>query len=227
MEFQDTKARRLEERSKGLYRALKHPLVYDAAMQMLGGPGVMDTWISSFLDVRTGMRLLDVGSGTSDILNHLTGVSYVGLEPNRAYVQAATERWGANGTFLCGGIQDMEGLSGHFDRVIAIGVLHHVSDPIAAQFFLLAKRLVHPQGMIVTLDPAFVPNQSLASRMLVSCDRGGHVRSTRGYGALAAQAGLDTQLYYANRLLRIPYSHVTTVSRRVSGLPAARSDKAP
>ena len=206
-------ASQMEERSRGLYGALKSPVVYDTAMRLVGGPDVMEGWVNCFLDVHPGMRVLDVGSGTSEILRHLVDVDYFGLDPNPGYIQTATEQWGARGRFECGGIQDMVEIAGPFDRIIAVGVLHHVSDPVARKFFQLAKRLIHPQGRIVTLDPAFVPGQSIASRLLVSRDRGGHVRPMREYGRFADQAGLGSRVYFANHLLRIPYSHVTVVSR--------------
>jgi ubiquinone/menaquinone biosynthesis C-methylase UbiE len=46
-------------------------------------------------------RVLDIGCGTADILEHLGGIAdYVGFDPNGGYVQAARAKFGDRGTFV-------------------------------------------------------------------------------------------------------------------------------
>lgn len=201
----------LEERSNGLYRLLKTSLIYDLSMQLVTRRGAASRFVESFIRPQPGMRILDFGSGTSTILGLLPDVDYVAVEPNPHYVASASKRYGTRGDFICGGVETLQGLSGQFDRILAIGVLHHVSDTLAQQFFVESARLLQPGGRVVTLDGGFTPDQRPLARLMVSRDRGGFVRSLEHYRELATSSGLQVRAFFSDKLTRIPYSHVCLV----------------
>jgi 2-polyprenyl-3-methyl-5-hydroxy-6-metoxy-1,4-benzoquinol methylase len=156
------------------------------------------------------MRILDVGSGTSSILELLGDVQYTGVEPNEKYVNAAQLRWGVRATFIPGNVEDtLKAIDSSFDVILASGVLHHLSDSDVRTFFTFAACHLEPLGTVVTIDPGFVPKQSPLSRFMVARDRGRHVRSMHEYARFGWDAGLQVRAFWSNGMLRIPYSHVT------------------
>lgn len=204
----------IEERQTGIYRLLRIPSVYTAAMRCVTGPDVLGAWVDHFVRPTSGMRILDVGSGTSSILSNLGDVRYYGIEPNASYVETARRRWGERGTFQVGVIQNLVTMTPEsFDLVLAVGVLHHVSDSDAKTFFEAGTKLLTRGGRIVTLDGAYTPGQTRLAKLVVSRDRGAFVRGMEAYTALALSSGLQVRTFYTNRMLRIPYSHVTIVAQ--------------
>lgn len=201
----------LSERSSGLYRLLKNAAIYGGLMALVRKPAAKADWVRDFIRPSPRLSILDVGSGTSSILANLGDVRYVGIEPNVAYVKEARSRFGDRGEFHVGSIKDMRAISGVFDIILAVGVLHHLNDSEVHEFFSAAREKLVAGGRIVTLDGGYVPGQSRASRFVVSRDRGGNVRNMWDYANFAINQGLKTQVFYTNSLLRIPYSHVALI----------------
>jgi hypothetical protein len=201
----------LSERSSGLYRLLKNAAIYGGLMASVRKPAAKDAWVRDFIRPDPQMSILDVGSGTSSILTNLGDVHYVGIEPNKAYVEEARSRFGDRGEFHVGSVQDIRAIPGDFNTVLAVGVLHHLNDSEVHEFFSAARAKLVAGGRIVTLDGGYVPGQSRASRFVVSRDRGGNVRNMWDYANFAIKQGLETRVYYTNSLLRIPYSHVALI----------------
>jgi hypothetical protein len=63
-----------------------------------------------------------------------------------------------------------------------------MGDVQASELFVLLRQVVKPGGRVITLDNVFTDGQSPIPRLLMSLDRGRHVRSPAGYEALARGA---------------------------------------
>ena len=153
--------------------------------------------------------MLDIGCGEAAILDYLPEIEYVGFDASKAYISAATERYGSRGRFYCRAVtrETIEGI-GTFDLVLASGVLHHLTDAESLDLFQLASRALKPGGRLVTLDGCFEPNQSIVARFLLKSDRGNFVRTREQYLALAQQAFPATKYSIREDLLLIPYTHI-------------------
>ena len=212
------------ERRRGLYKLLEGAAPYEYVQRALGSRRAQQSLVERFVRFEGCRRVLDVGSGTSDLLQWLPDVEeYVGIEPNADYVTRASEHYAGRGRFLQGVASErMPDESGPFDLIMAMGVLHHMPDDEVRFFFAEARRLLAEGGMVLTVDPAYVPRQGRASRALVSRDRGEHVRHIYAYSFIAREAFEDVTAHHTSRLLRIPYSHAVLVSRRApEPLPSA------
>ena len=179
-------------------------------------------WIRDFLKPFAGARILDIGCGTAEILRHLPlDVDYSGFDMSRAYIDAARRAHGARGRFVCstvtasqsGGELTEEAETGGYDIAMAFGVLHHLDDGQARQVFRDARRALKPGGRLVTLDPAYIPNQTFLSRFVVSHDRGRNVRYREAYADLARESFSDIEATVLPRILRIPADNVVLVCR--------------
>ena len=170
----------------GIRAMLSHPLVYEALQSLMradkGRAGIVRDYVRPF----PGMRILDLGCGTAEILGSLpTDITYVGYDMSPEYIAAAQKRFAGRGTFNCRLLEQAEVATLEpFDLVLGIGVLHHLDDATARQFMSVASAALKPGGRIYTVDPCYAPGQSPIARFLISRDRGQHVRDVEGYRAL-------------------------------------------
>lgn len=196
-------------RSLNPRRVLSVAPVYRQFRRLIAGTR-RDAVVIDLLEVEAGHRLLDIGCGTGDILDHLpAGMAYVGLDANRRYIKTAMERHGQHGTFHCyelGGGHPPP--LGTFDRVLADGVIHHLHSKTASALLALAADVLRPGGHLVTIDPCIVDEQHWLARRLISADRGEHVRTAPAYAELARGAFTDVRSTHYENLLRLPYDHV-------------------
>ncbi len=179
----------MTQRSGGLYRLLQSPIVYETLQAMMGGDKGRSEFATLHIRAKPGDRILDIGCGPGHLLSYLPdGVDYVGWEPNPQYVEHARQTFGNRGRFHIGLFTKKEarGLD-LFDIVIVSAVLHHLGDDEARSLFRLLRSVLAPGGRVVSIDGVFVVTQNAIAKLMISLDRGKHVRSAEGYKALAKE----------------------------------------
>ncbi len=189
-------------------RVLAVPLVYRVWGWLVGG-GDRGAFAREYVRAREGQRVLDIGCGPADVLQWLPRVDYTGFDSNPDYIRSATSNYGDRGRFYCQRVSE-QSLSDHrgFDIVLALGVLHHLDDDEAERLFRLALAALVPGGRLLTLDGVFVKGQNPIARLIISHDRGEHVRDEAGYRALAGRVFAKVKPAVRTDLNRIPYTHI-------------------
>lgn len=194
------------ERAGGMRSLLAFPSAY-RAYQRLIGDGTMRRAVVEQLSPEPGNRFLDIGCGAADILEYLPDVTYLGFDQSERYIERARRRWGDRGSFFTADVTDVDPAElGTFDRVLAHGVLHHVSDDIASGLIALAARALEPSGRFVTIDGCWDDRQSRAARFFLEHDRGKAIRTPDEYRMLGEQAFARVDVHVRHDLLRIPYT---------------------
>ncbi len=197
----------------GIRAILSLPSVYDFVQDALGATRARATLVNEYVRPRQGLRLVDMGCGTGELLHLLPQVEYVGVDLSERYVAAAKERHGERGKFYTGRAEHAEWLVGQkFDIVTAVGVLHHLGDEQVDALVKLSRSLLSPNGRMVTIDPCFQSGQSKIAEYLARRDRGQNVRDERGYVQLLAPHFDAVEGTVRHDLLRIPYTHFVAVS---------------
>ena len=97
---------------------------------------------------------------------------------------------------------------GLFDRAMAIGVLHHLPDSSVLKILKNARAVLKPGAKLITMDGYLEKGQSFIARMLLSMDRGKHVRTQEGYVSLARSVFGRVECHVETGMLRLPYSHL-------------------
>jgi cyclopropane fatty-acyl-phospholipid synthase-like methyltransferase len=193
-----------------LRAVLDYPAVYRFFTSVVGGSRNRRRFADTYVRAVSGDRVLDLGCGPADILAYLPDVEYIGIDTNSAYVENAKVRWGDRGTFISAPVAEgARQQQSSFDIVLAIGVLHHLTDDEATELFRVACDALRPDGRLVTLDGVFVKGQSPIARLLLSQDRGRHVRTLPEYQHLAQQTFEDVTYNVTHSLIApVPYTHL-------------------
>ena len=194
--------------SRLIKRALRVPVVYRLWGRLVGGKD-RGRFAREYVRAKEGQRVLDIGCGPADIVKYLPKVDYTGFDSNPDYIATATRNYGDRGRFYCQRVSE-ESLAANegYDIVLAVGVLHHLDDAEAEQLFHLAHAALVPGGRLITLDGVFVKGQNPIARLIISRDRGEHVRDERGYQRIAERVFSTITPTVRHDLLMIPYSHL-------------------
>jgi SAM-dependent methyltransferase len=183
--------------------------MYSLFRRLVGRDSARQVYAREHLRAEPGQRVLDLGCGTGDILSYLPPVRYMGYDISPAYVEHARRRFGTAGEFRCGAVTEALPVeAAAFDLVIAHGVLHHLDDQTATGLFRVARRALVPGGRLVTFDGCYVEGQSAAARLVLSLDRGEHVRELAEHERLAREVFDRVRSTVRHDLIRIPYTHV-------------------
>ena len=194
----------------GIRAILSHPMIYEAFQNLMGAKQGRVRIVRDFIRPFAGMRILDLGCGTAEILSALPNdVTYVGYDMSADYIAAAQKKFGHRGSFHCRLLESAEvSTLEPFDLVMGIGVLHHLDDATAQQFMALAKAALKPSGRVLTLDPCFATGQNPIAQFLIARDRGQHVREEAGYRTLGT-ASFSHIVGQLSHKAWIPYTYWT------------------
>ncbi len=197
----------MSQRDAGLFRLLSASWIYQGVQDALGAEGFRRR-LAGWIDAAPGQRVLDIGCGPAAILEHLPrGIDYHGFDDSAAYLASARARFGDRGHFWEARVEHATLAElGRFDRVIAIGVLHHLDDDAAAALITLAASALNPGGMLLTYDPCWASGQGPIARALIARDRGQDVRDAHGYARLARARFDDVRAEVVRGHLRLPYT---------------------
>ena len=166
-------------------RLLSLGVIYNLFQEFIGSDLFWSQYLARHLGDVSGMAILDLGCGTSTILNYLPDtVEYLGVEPSEQYVQQAIREYNSRGKWVAktgSELETDEDLHGCYDLVMANGVFHHLNDDEAFQMARIAHKLLRAGGRFVSIDCSFVEGMKSYGRLLTSMDRGKFVRTPVEY----------------------------------------------
>lgn len=194
--------------------------MYELWSSLVGGEQGRSTIVRDYVRPRTGARVLDLGCGPGELVDHLGDVRYVGVDESDGYIVRARHAFGDRAEFRVGDATRPDDDLRDFDVVLAFGLIHHLDDQSALRLLSGAKAALAPGGRFVSVDPATVSDDRAAARLLASWDRGDYVRGPAEYKRLAESAFDCVRCDVRRDLLRMPYTHCVLEGKRGTGGPS-------
>jgi 2-polyprenyl-3-methyl-5-hydroxy-6-metoxy-1,4-benzoquinol methylase len=142
--------------------------------------------VETALDLRPGMRVLDVGCGTGVLATRLVeghpDLEITAVDASAAMLKRARQRraWPAGVHFLDGDVNEILSSSGQYDRIVSVNVLWALPDPRATLQALAGH--VAPAGRMVHTTPRWRFRFDVIARR--------HLLRSRGWRALGRAVAL-------------------------------------
>jgi len=192
----------------GIRSILKSPRIYNFMQNMMGGARIKKDLVENYISPVTGDYILDIGCGTAEILKFLpNSINYYGFDQSQVYIDFAESVYSGKGVFKAELVDDLavDNLP-KMDRVIASGLIHHLSDNEVLSLFSVAKKSLKEGGAFVAIDPCYSAGQNKLAKYLIDTDRGNHVRMEKEYKELAESIfdKVDTKVVHRKW---VPYTH--------------------
>lgn len=191
---------------------LAQPWAYRFFQYVIFKKSAQVRFVNEYVKPFPGCRILDIGCGPANIIAYLPASigEYVGLDMSPSYIESARKRWTSrtNCRFSCHTVENWTVEEpAYYDVVMAMGIVHHLTDDQATDLFGKARRSLKPQGTMITWDNVYIDMQQWFAKWLISKDRGQFVRTPEAYKALAAGYFTDIDGDVIHDALRIPYTH--------------------
>ena len=150
-----------------------------------------ETMVARFIKPFDGAKILDIGCGTGEYINHLEqhskNFTYYGFDGEAVYIDYANKLFAGNPNFhfyhKILSEKEVEEFNS-FDIVIATGVMHHLDDALVISLLRLAKLALKPGGRLITYDPGKFKDMNWIEKFFLKYDRGRSIRSEEEYGEL-------------------------------------------
>ena len=188
---------------------LKNPFIYWAYQRLVGGDTARKLFIKNNVKPVEGKKILDIGCGPGNIIDFLPKMDYYGFDIDANYIEAAKQKYGDKGIFLCSNMKEfVVPEPGTFDIVIATGVLHHLEDGDAKNLFKIASEALSPSGRLITFDGCYINKQHIIAYLMLKFDRGKYVRTKNEYENLAAQSFSSINSIIDETYFHLPYTSI-------------------
>ena len=194
------------EKKNPLHMLLKLPTIYSAIQSLLSKANANAILYGEIISANSDDKILDLGCGPASHRRYLKAGRYTGVDFNPKHIeQAKTNHPGDE--FIVADIDDfLSRETRRFDKILLIGVLHHLDDAKAEAVIAKCRDRLAPDGKVFTLDPLFERRQNPIAFLLAKLDQGNYVRCAEGYQRLARAHFGQARAQVRRDLARVPYS---------------------
>ena len=202
---------------KGLKAFFQIPSLYSVFQSALGAKYARTWFIQECLRPRRHDKIIDIGCGPGDILDHLPSPQYIGIDISEAYIAEARRRYGARGLFLQGTTHTWQGDERlrDADLVMSTAMLHHLDDAEASHLLEFARENLTIGGRFVAIEACRLRHQNRVAQWILSKDRGRNIRQETEWRSLLQAHFAESSTHVVTGLIRIPYTHIILEGHKV------------
>jgi SAM-dependent methyltransferase len=195
------------EKNNLIYKIFNFPLIYNLYQKIIFRKDSKNKIFNEYIKVNKKDLVLDIGCGPGNYRQLIKSENYFGIDINCKSIDQAKEIY-PNDNFDCLPVQEISSkLNKNFDKIILLGLLHHISDQDAINLFNDLKNVVMPQSQVFCLDTSFKKNQKFFSKMMAKLDKGNHVRFPEELEKLVDKEFYTIDVKMFDNLLRVPCFH--------------------
>ena len=133
-------------------RILEYPQIYNFYQFLIGSHSYLKNYKSKFLKLENGMKILDVGCGTSNILRFIDEkVEYFGVDCSKKYIDYCLKNFPEH-RFINQSICKNLDIDENFDVIISKGVLAALSDVQLSEMLEVIVDLAKKNTKIILSD---------------------------------------------------------------------------
>jgi ubiquinone/menaquinone biosynthesis C-methylase UbiE len=165
-------------------RFLSRPWIFQWQQRLCNNYAAVKEHFARQLDV-SNKDILEIGCSTGNCasaLVHMERNRYVGIDIVPGYIELARRRHPA-GTFTEMNARSLAFPDSSFDLILFIAALHHMEDQLVRDCLAQVRRVIRSDGMVLCAEPLFTKGRAL-STLLLTFDRGKHIRTEERYRAL-------------------------------------------
>ena len=201
----------MSQRKNQIYNLINNPLIYKIIQGVMSGTSFRNSIIKKNI-TKSNLKILDIGCGPAQIIEHLPQCDYYGYDIDQRSIQYAKKKYyQKNFHFYCKKFNKTELKKlPKFDFIIFFGILHHLSNKEVHEILKLCKKLMKKNSKILTEDPILLENQNIVAKFLIKKDRGLNVRKKREYLGLLKKHFKKIKNKVIHQYF-IPYTWFTTV----------------
>ena len=206
-----------------LRKVLEIPAVYAWFQKVIWREDFRSWFITKYIGDTSGKKILDLGCGTADMLDHIWDEElYIGIDNNKHYIEEDKKRFADRKTcqFYHTDLNAFaENAIQKFDIVLMIGVIHHIDDDALNAAMASIKRVISCGGVFVSCDPCYIDGMNPIARLMCILDRGRYVRSADDLISIQKKYWTDVKYEIKTDLLRfLPYSSIIFTNRDEEGM---------
>jgi SAM-dependent methyltransferase len=165
-------------------RLMEHTLAYRAWQAPFAEQKLAPLFAHN--DVTRVRRVLDVGCGPGTNTHHFTGMEYLGIDFNPAYIESARQRHRRD--FVVADVTRYEvPRDRRFDLILANSLFHHIDAANTRRILGHLASLLSNDGHVHVFD-LVLPSEPSVSRLLARADRGDFPRPLEEWRELFTEA---------------------------------------
>lgn len=136
--------------------------------------------------------VLDLGCGTGEFSEFFGNKSYTGIDIDPANIKYAQKKY-RNKKFLAADAKNLPFSQDYFDKILVVGVFHHLSGTDTDQVMTEVKRVLKPSGKILIMEDT--KTKSVLTRLIHRLDQGSYIRSEKEWQELFSK-NLVTEKFF-------------------------------
>ena len=201
----------MTQRKNQIYNFINNPLIYKIIQGVMSGTSFRNSIIKKNI-TKSNLKILDIGCGPAQIIEHLPQCDYYGYDIDQRSIQYAKKKYyQKNFHFYCKKFNKTElKRLPKFDFIIFFGILHHLSNKEVYEILKLCKKIMKKNSKLLTEDPILLENQNVIAKFLIKKDRGLNVRKKQQYIDLLKKHFKKIKNKVTHQYF-IPYTWFTTV----------------